>query len=174
MPKKRYPKHRLDDHAEEHDVYEIAFRERRAVETQPNDANGERPAKHERKGDRMRITSLVGVAIAATLALTGCGAQWTDTVSTPAAQSQPAPEPPPYTPVEQAYLDRLDDAGVYYADDQQAVDAARAICTHLAQGGSLMQATTLLMTKAGYSARSAGRFVDAAMSAFCPEQLGGA
>ncbi|ALG83685.1 DUF732 domain-containing protein [Gordonia phthalatica] len=70
----------------------------------------------------------------------------------------------------QTYLKVVNSSGTSFANDDDAVDAGKKVCSDLKSGTSMLDVTKDLESKAG-GQQQAMMVASAAIGAFCPDQL---
>jgi Protein of unknown function (DUF732) len=75
-------------------------------------------------------------------------------------------------PIQDAFLDALNNAGVTYNDPGTAVSLAQSICPMLAQpGGNFATVASNMAGQNGLSADMTGLFTSIAISMYCPSMM---
>lgn len=71
--------------------------------------------------------------------------------------------------IDDIFIGVLDDEGIPYTSPRDAIAVANAVCSYMADGNSLVDATYQVMDESGLNASDSGFFVGAAAAAYCPD-----
>lgn len=119
-----------------------------------------------------------------TLSLTGCATTGPPPAAPPPPPSAPrasaTPADPPATSssatgqlADTAYLATIRSQGLDTGDDQRDISRALLLCAALGAGNVDLDDIAKILTDNGYTPRDAGLFIDAATTAYCPEDTPG-
>lgn len=71
--------------------------------------------------------------------------------------------------IDDIFIGVLDDEGIPYTSPGEAITVANAVCSYMADGNTLVDATYQVMEDSGLGAADSGFFVGAAAAAYCPD-----